>query len=37
MKDFAKICTPITEMLEGDKTKFHWGSKQDGALTEIKK
>ena len=27
IKDFSKICTPITETLKGDKTKFHWGSK----------
>jgi len=25
IKDFAKICKPITETLKGDKTKFCWG------------
>jgi len=23
IKDFSKICTPITETLKGDKTRFH--------------
>jgi len=36
IKDFSKICTPITETLKGDKTKFHWGRKQDEAFTERK-
>jgi len=27
IKDFSKICTPITETLKGDKTKFHWGTR----------
>jgi len=37
IKDFSKICTPITERLKGDKTRFHWGPKQDEAFTELKK
>jgi len=37
IKDFSKICTPITEKLKGDKTRFHWGPKQDEAFTELKK
>jgi len=37
IKDFSKICTPITETLKGDKTRFHWGSKQDEAFPELKK
>jgi len=37
IKDFSKICTPITETLKGDKTSFHWGPKQDEAFTGLKK
>ena len=25
IKDFAKICKPITETLKGDPRKFNWG------------
>ena len=35
-KDFSKICTPIKEMLKGDKTKFFWGTKQNQAFEEPK-
>jgi len=37
IKDFSKICTPITEILQGDKAKFQWGPKQDEAFTELKR
>jgi len=37
IKDFSKICTPITERWKGDKTCFHWGPKQDEAFTELEK
>ena len=37
IKDFSKICTPITETLKGDKAKFYWGPKQEAAFTELKK
>ena len=36
IKDFSKICTPITEILKGDKTKFFWGDKQNRAFEELK-
>jgi len=36
IKDFSKICILIRETLKGDKTKFHWGPKQDEAFTELK-
>ena len=36
IKDFSKICTPITETLKGDKTKFYWGLKQNQAFEELK-
>jgi len=36
IKDFSKICSPITKTLKGDKAKFHWGPKQDVAFTELK-
>jgi len=37
IKDFSKICTPITETLKGYKAKFHGHPKQDKAFTELKK
>jgi len=37
IKDFSKICTPITETLKGNKNRFHWGPKQDQAFTELKR
>jgi len=37
IKDFSKICTPITEIVKGDQAKFHWGPKLDLAFTELKK
>ena len=30
------ICTPITETLQGDKTKFYCGPKQNKAFEELK-
>jgi len=36
IKDFSKICKPITETLKGDKTRFYWGPKQDEVFTELK-
>ena len=36
IKDFSKICTPITETLKGDKTKFFCGDKQNRAFEELK-
>ena len=36
MKGFSDICTQITETLKGDKSKFHWGPKQDKAFEELK-
>ena len=37
IKGFSDICTPVTETLKGDKTKFYWGPKQDKACEERKK
>ena len=36
IKDCSKICTPITETLKDDKTKFYWESKQNLAFEEVK-
>ena len=36
IKGFLDICTPITETLKGDKSKFYWGPKQDKAFEELK-
>jgi len=37
IKDFSKICTPITETLKGEKTRVHWGPKQNEAFMELNK
>jgi len=37
IKEFSKICRPITETLKGDKAKVHWGLKQDKSFTEPKR
>ena len=37
IKGFSDICTPITETLKGDKSKFHSGPKQDKAFEELKR
>ena len=36
IKDFSKICKPITETLKGDPRKFSWGSQQNKAFEELK-
>ena len=36
VKDFSKICKPITETLKGDPRKFSWGPEQNKALEELK-
>ena len=36
IKDFSKICKPITETLKGDVKAFHWGREQEEALEELK-
>ena len=37
IKDFAKICRPITETLKGNPKDFHWGREQEEAFEEWKK
>jgi len=32
MKDFSKICKPITEKLKGNTKYFHWGREQEEAF-----
>ena len=34
IKDFSKICKPITETLKGDPKAFHWGREQEEAFEE---
>ena len=36
IKDFSKICKPITETLKGDPKAFRWGSEQEEAFEELK-
>ena len=36
IKDFSKICKPITETLKGDPKAFHWGREQEEAFRELK-
>src|SRR5712664_768541 len=36
IKDFSKICKPITETLKGDARKFNWGPEQNKAFEELK-
>ena len=37
IKDFSKICKPITETLKGDPRKFNWGPEQNKVFEELKK
>jgi len=37
IKDFSKVCQPITETLKGNPKDFHWGREQEGAFEELKK
>ena len=37
IKDFSKICKPITEMLKGDPQKFNWQPEQYEAFEKLKK
>jgi len=37
IKDFSKVCKPITEMLKGNPKDFHWGREQEEAFAELKK
>ena len=36
IKDFSKICKPITETLEGDPRNFSWVTEQNQAFQELK-
>ena len=36
IKDFSKICKPITGTLKGDPRKFNWGPEQNKAFEELK-
>ena len=36
IKDFSKICKPITEKLKGDPQKLSWGPEQNKAFEELK-
>ena len=36
IKDFSKICKPITETLKGDPKAFRWGREQEEAFEELK-
>ena len=37
IKDFSKVCKPITEMLKGSPKDFHWGREQEEAFEELKR
>jgi len=37
IKDFSKVCKPITETLKGNPQDFHWGREQEEAFEESKK
>jgi len=37
IKDFAKVCKPTTETLNGSPKDFHWGRGQEEACEELKK
>ena len=37
IKDFLKICKPITKTLKGDPRKFNWGPEQNEAIEELKR
>jgi len=37
IKDFSKVCKPITETLKGSQQGFQWGREQEEAFEELKK
>jgi len=37
IKDFFKVCKPITETLKGNSKDFNWGTEQEDAFEELKK
>jgi len=37
IKDFLKVCKPITETLKGNPKKFHWAREQEKAFQELKR
>ena len=37
IKDFSKVCKPITERLKGNPKDFHWGREQEEAFEELKR
>jgi len=37
IKDFSKVCKPITETLKGNPKDFHWGREQEEAFEELKR
>ena len=37
IKDFSKVCKPITETLKGNPKDFHWGREPKEGLEELKK
>ena len=37
IKNFSDICTPITNLTKGDKTKFVWGKDQQEAFEYLKR
>jgi len=37
IKDFSKVCKPITVTLKGSSKDFHWGREQEYVFEELKK
>ena len=37
IKDFSKVCKPITETLKGNPKDFHWGREQEEGFEDLKK
>jgi len=37
IKNFSAICTPITNLLNGDLKKFSWGKEQQEACEDLKR
>jgi len=37
IKEFSKVCKPITETLKGSPKDFHWGREQEEAFEELKR
>jgi len=37
IKDFSKVCKPITETLKGNTKDFRWGREQEEAFEELKR